>query len=169
MTTFETWFAKLLGQPESEVHRLLDDERATRFLITWAMFESRCFGTSANEAEIYRLSRRITSEGFDAGLLEDALAHFHTRYQDKSRLRHLMHGLRGERLARTLASSAAKLSPADRTFLVLFVVFRFRNNMFHGNKGVATWLQYGQQIGLCTDAMQAVISHVERKKQKAPI
>jgi hypothetical protein len=167
MATFERWFSGVLGKPEREIHRLLNDGRAIRFLITWSMFEGRCFSDSASEEEIHQLAERITEEGFDSGQLAEALAHFHDRYQDKARLRHLMHGRKGPRLAKVLAIPLQELSPAERAFLVLFVVFRFRNNMFHGNKGVGSWLQYDEQIRLCTEAMQPVISHVEQMKQKA--
>lgn len=164
--TFEAWFAELLGQSELNVRRLLNDGRAIRFLLTWAIFEPRCFDASANEEKIYGLSRKITRRGFDEGVLSEALEHFHARYQDKSRLRHLLHGRKAERLRKSLALSTEELSPADRTFLVLFVVFRFRNNMFHGNKGVAAWLQYGEEIRLCTEAMQSVITYLEKSNQR---
>lgn len=166
MPTFEAWYANLLGQRDFEVRRLLKDPAAIRFLIAWSMFEGRCFDDSANEKQIANLAERIVREGFDPEHLSDALIHFHARYQDKTRLRALLHKRKSERLAKVLSLPIAELSPTDRPFLVLFVVFRFRNNIFHGSKGVESWLQYGEEIRLCTDAMQAVISHVERFKQK---
>lgn len=53
------------------------------------------------------------------------------------------------------------MKPEDMVFFVAFVVYRYRNNMFHGNKGIHSWLQYGEQIRLCTEAMQAFVSHAE--------
>ena len=46
-------------------------------------------------------------------------------------------------------------------YSVVVVVYRFRNNMFHGNKGVASWLRYREQIALCVLAMQEFIAHAE--------
>ena len=42
--------------------------------------------------------------------------------------------------------------------MLLVVVYRFRNNIFHGNKGVDSWLQYRPQIEKCTNVMQHLIT-----------
>lgn len=34
----------------------------------------------------------------------------------------------------------------QRIFFLAIVAYRFRNNMFHGNKGVQSWLLYTKQI-----------------------
>lgn len=167
MPTFEAWYADLLGEREIEVRRLMNDRGAVRFLIAWSLFESRCFKDSANEREIRDLSSRIVREGFDDARLSEPMKHFHERYQDKSRLRHLLNKRLGEYLTELLGRPLGDLASSERVFVVLFVVFRFRNNIFHGTKGVQSWLQYGEQIRLCTEAMQAVITHVESSRQKA--
>ena len=167
MPTFDAWYADLLGERELEVRRLMSDGRAIRFLIAWSLFESRCFKASANEQEIRDLAYRLVSGGFNVDSLSEAFGHFYARYQDEARLRHLLSKKNGDHLIRLLGRPAAELDAAEQLFLVLFVVFRFRNNIFHGNKGVQSWMQYGEQIQYCTGAMQAVISHVESHKQRA--
>ncbi len=44
----------------------------------------------------------------------------------------------------------------------LCIIIRYRNNMFHGNKGVSSWLAYRQQINDCTCLMQHFISKNEQ-------
>ena len=44
----------------------------------------------------------------------------------------------------------------------LCIIIRYRNNMFHGNKGVSNWLAYRQQINDCTCLMQHFISKNEQ-------
>lgn len=167
MPTFDAWYADLLGERETEVRGLMNDGGAVRFLIAWSLFESRCFKESASEREIRDLSSRIVGEGFDGARLSAPMEHFHERYQDKSRLRHLLNKRPGEYLTELLRRPVGDLTPSERVFVVLFVVFRFRNNIFHGTKGVQTWIQYGEQIRLCTEAMQAVISHVHASTHRA--
>lgn len=168
MSTFEAWFAELLGQRELEVKRLMKNDMAIRFLIVWSMFEGRCFKESANEQTIRELADRlVTQQEFDPTCLSVALVHFHTRYQDSTILKKLMSGRKSTHFAQFLNQPVNDLSLADRTFLVMFVVFRYRNNIFHGNKGVESWLKYEDQIRLCTEAMQAIISHVEAFKRKS--
>lgn len=49
---FARWFAELLGQSELEVERLLRDRTAIQFLITWSLFESKCFDGYATSNKI---------------------------------------------------------------------------------------------------------------------
>ena len=165
MPTFETWLAKLLGQRELEIRRLMNDGTAIRFLMVWSMFEGRYLRDSANEQVIDQLAKRIVDEGFNPTCLSEALNHLHARYQDKSRLRALLHDRKSKLFNQIISIPIAELSPIQQAFLVMFVVFRFRNNMFHGNKGVESWLKYSQQIQLCTEVMQAIILHAEANKE----
>ena len=61
-----------------------------------------------------------------------------------------------------IKKSFTELSTADKLFFLVFVVYRYRNNIFHGNKGVQSWLQYRDQIRRCTQVMQALVTHAER-------
>jgi len=45
------------------------------------------------------------------------------------------------------------LTAEQKCQLLLGVIFRYRNNIFHGNKGVTGWLRYQEQIDMCTRAM----------------
>ncbi len=62
-----------------------------------------------------------------------------------------------------LAKSVNRLSDAESVFLLSFVVYRFRNNIFHGNKGVNSWLSYTEQIELCIRSMMAFVNHAESR------
>ena len=168
-THFERWFADLLGQSELEVKRLLGDRTATHFLIVWSIFESKCFCGIANLDKFEAFADRLAlSESFDVNQIAEAVAHFHARYQDATHLRHLMHKKTSAAIKQTaaklnilLAKPLIDLLPQEAVYLAVFIVYRFRNNIFHGNKGVTTWLQYTEQIDLCTHTMQAFVSHAE--------
>jgi hypothetical protein len=44
VNSFEKWLGGLLGQDPQKAKRLLDDRTAFEFLLTWSLFESKCFG-----------------------------------------------------------------------------------------------------------------------------
>jgi hypothetical protein len=161
--TFENWLATLLGQRRTQVQLLLQDSTALQFLIAWSLFESKCFDGFVKIAGLDKFAARLASESFDPTLVLEAASHFHTRYQDRGRYEHLMHRQSCERLDALVRNDLGIAGAADVIFLVAVVAYRFRNNMFHGNKGVASWLQYKTQIQLCTEVLQHFVSHAESR------
>jgi len=158
--SFEKWLSELLQESEGEIDRLLGDKTAVRFLIAWSMFETACFGgfMKAHQVESFSV-RTASSPSFDVARIEDALSHFHSRYQAQTPYKNLMHKDKCERLDALLTKPHDSLTPEERLFFVTYVVYRFRNNIFHGNKGVSSWLEYRPQIQHCTRVMQYLISH----------
>ena len=73
-----------------------------------------------------------------------------------------MHEQSSPKLAGVLSKAASAATKVERAFLTVFVVYRYRNNIFHGNKGVDSWLGYREQIDLCTEVMQSFIAHFEQ-------
>lgn len=156
---FDHWFSAYLGQNQLQVQRLLSDGMATRFLIAWSLFESKCFNGWVNVSDLKGFAREVSdAEGFNRATFEEAGRHFHSRYQDQKRLRNLMHSHEVNILSEILGKPFEEIDDNELLFMLLIVVYRFRNNIFHGNKGVDTWLQYREQIGFCLDAMQSWIS-----------
>jgi hypothetical protein len=133
--TFDQWFADYLQQDQQQVGRLLRDKTATRFLIAWSLFESRCFDGFAKFDKFSKFAMDITKR--DVFRNEDFIepgSHFHSRYQDKRRYKNLMHKQSSKELEDILSKQFDKLSDYQLVFMLLFVVYRFRNNIFHGNK-----------------------------------
>ncbi len=159
---FEGWLAKLLGQSVSDVHLLLQEKAALHFLIAWSLFESKCFNGFVKEKHLEAFSRRIVAkESFNTASISAAAAHFHARYRDKGRYKNLVHENSSPKMTSLLQQPLHSLQPQDAVFLVAFTVYRFRNNIFHGNKKVEAWLRFKEQIEHCIDGMKAFISHAE--------
>jgi len=160
--TFDQWFAGYLQQDQPQVERLLNDKTATRFLIAWSLFESRCFEGFAKVNKLSAFATDVTENYTFRN--EDFLElgrHFHSRYQDKRRYKNLMHkqsSKETKELEDIFSKQFEKLSDYELMFMLLFVVYRFRNNIFHGNKGVESWLKYTEQIGYCLKVMQSLVS-----------
>jgi len=156
---FKKWFAEYLQQDQLQIDRLLNDETATHFLIAWSLFESRCFEGFAKPEKFHAFASDVTEN--DAFQNEDFLEsgkHFHSRYQDKHRYNNLMHRQSSPKLKDILSTQFESLSDYQIIFMLLFIVYRFRCNIFHGNKGVESWLKYKEQINLCLIVMQSLIS-----------
>lgn len=156
---FERWFASYLGASEIDIARLLNDKTAMRFLIAWSILESKCFEGFMKVEKIRSYSNdALALAAVSSAEIKNIAKYFHVRYQDKNLYRNLMYTQKSTELEKILATSFAALAEPDIAFLLLFVVYRFRNNIFHGNKGVESWLQYHEQIGHCVVAMQALVS-----------
>ncbi len=74
---FEQWLGGVPGQSEFQVRPLLQDPAAVRFLITWSLFESKCFQSFAKCGELDRFSRGIVAESFNPVSIREAVSHFH--------------------------------------------------------------------------------------------
>lgn len=155
---FEKWLATYLEQDQREINRLLNDKTATNFLITWSLFEARCFKGFATVPQFSSFTKKIIkAKSYKKSTFLKAGKHFHIRYQDKSRYNNLMYKQKSQHLKDIFLKKINELTDYEIIFMLIFVVYRFRNNIFHGNKGVNSWLQYKEQIELCLSVMQVLI------------
>ena len=58
----------------------------------------------------------------------------------------------------------ADLSDEEKLVLMIYVVYRYRNNIFHGNKGIESWSHYTSQIELYLDFMMSILDCAEKHK-----
>ncbi|MHB0971544.1 MAG: hypothetical protein ACYC7A_11420 [Thermoanaerobaculia bacterium] len=163
--SFEHWLAALLGQPDIQIRELLRDNTALEFLIVWSLFESKCCRGFLRHTDIDDFAERLFHEGYDSYPILAVVARFHQRYQDGDKYRHLMHGQTISRMKALLRSSVQSLSDVDRIYFMSVVAYRYRNNMFHGNKGVRSWLNFSEQISDCSRVLQTFITHSETQLQ----
>ena len=159
VATFDQWLADYLQQDQHQVECLLSDKTGTRFLIAWSLLESRYFGGFAKVDKFSAFATEVTeNNAFRKENFLEPGRHFHNRYQDKRRYKNLMHKQSSKKLEGILSTKFDTLSDYQRIFMLVFVVYRFRNNIFHGNKKVESWLKFKEQIGFCLRVMQSLIS-----------
>lgn len=162
--TFDQWFADYFQEDQLQVEHLLRDGTATRFLIAWSLLESRCFGGFVAVDKLSPFATDVTERAtFRNESFREPGRHFHSRYQDKQCFKNLIHKKHKnsnelEEFRGILSKQFDVLSDYQLVFMLLFVVYRFRNNIFHGNKGVESWLKYKEQIDFCLRVMQSLIS-----------
>ena len=166
--TFDRWFASYLHHDELQVARLLKDKTATRFLITWSIFESDCFSGFVQFKEINDYSNKIiVNSKFKREKFVEFLRYFHNRYQDPQLYENLMHTQKSAEVKQILKKDMSVLTHSEEIFFLVTVVYRYRNNIFHGNKGVSSWLKFREQIDLCRNIMQELINIADTAHDKA--
>ena len=150
---FLKWLSKYLGSDEKETKKLLDNELSRYFLIVWSIYEAKCFRGKFNE-----FVKGIIGT-IDANRINDSAEYFHKRYQDKKKYQNLIHGKNGDpTFDEILKKQYADLTVEKKIFLLTFVTYRYRNNIFHGNKGISSWLKYDKQIKKCIYVLQEFIN-----------
>lgn len=156
---FDSWLAAHWKQRPFEVEHLLSDKTALRFLIAWSMFEGACFEGFMKKQKIGPFAESVASDSrFERQVFEVPARNFHGRYQDQKKYANLMHGSKSDqRMEGAIDAPFDSLSDVEMLYLLLFSVYRYRNNIFHGNKGVHSWLKYKTQIYWCLDVMQSLL------------
>lgn len=94
-----------------------------------------------------------SKDNYDMLAIEPIVVYFHKRYADKKKYNNLKHKDIWGEIDIILGSDYDKISPSQKILLAVYVVYRYRNNIFHGNKGIKSWSQYKEPIDKCIDVM----------------
>lgn len=133
------------------------------FCLLWSLFEAQQLQRAASPATIVKQVRQWQTQGrLHAKSFEEPLSYFTDRYFSNGDFTHFFHGLkfrphdRRPLVERVLTGQAANLD--DRIIALLLIVYRLRNNLFHGEK----W-SYGiaEQEGNFLNANQVLIGALQ--------
>lgn len=120
---------------------LTDEEKRALadFALMWPYFEAEALGQDANFGRIVDLARGLEAEGrIDEGRLGPAMAYFVARYvSGVGKFTHHYPDLNLRAKDRALVNGVllGKLTaPWERLAGALLIVYRYRNNLFHGPK-----------------------------------
>lgn len=151
------WIAKKLECKDSDLEELFSDRFSLSFLMTWVLFEKRCFNGYIRQADIitFDSSRVILNSK-----MKLHFEYFHDRYQDVTKYRQLVHGKNVSFIDGLISSEKDNISDKDALRFLIYVVYRYRNNMFHGNKGLQSWICYKDQIEHCIEVMKYVCDSI---------
>lgn len=172
-TEFKTWLEHYLETEGSTqpCDGLLSNPAAIRFLIAWSCFEQQFFKGLMKADSIEQVSKESSNyELTKQASLNIIVSEFHRRYQDAKKLDRLFPKKPQDRKEPKGKSEFQLLIKEDfdslvaeqKCQLLLWVIYRYRNNIFHGNKGVAGWLRYQEQIDMCTRAMLVWLTEKQR-------
>ena len=152
----QTWLAKYFNTEEERIKQILKTQLATTYLLIWPIMEQALFKGFMKKNDIERVATKLESyySKLDA---EESARYFHDRYKDKNLYRNLKHGNDCPKINRIISKSFEDTSSYERLMLLLYVVYRYRNNIFHGNKGISSWTRYGKEINLCIRFMMNIV------------
>lgn len=137
MNAVEQW---LVRQPWGYGQLEADERQAIRdFAVLWSLFEGMLLGKYASFGKLAALVEALHDAHPVANdRLDEAFAYFSGRYTGGADQDRLFRGLRfakgwpAEFVLRALRD--VDCSAAERTSALLFIVYRLRNNLFHGEK-----------------------------------
>lgn len=111
----------------------------TSFTLLWTLFEAQALGTAASAARISEQVSLWERQGsIHASWVDPAFVYFQTRYVEGGATNHRFNALnlrapdQPERIRAAFLSEGAALP--ERLTASLIVVYRYRNNLFHGLK-----------------------------------
>ena len=135
------------------IDQMLKNELATSFLLIWPIFEQEFFGGFCKINIIEKFSKDYESF-FDN---EEIFQHFYLRYQDKNNYRHLIHEQKYDLFEEILKKPLNEITNDEKLLFVTYVIYRYRNNIFHANEGIESWAKYGKQIAYCIEFMTSIL------------
>lgn len=150
------WLANYFETTERYINEMMRDEKATSFLLIWPIFEQTVFGGFCQSKKLKLYAGKLEPY-IDELDIDSMMLHFHNRYQNKNHYHHLCHQDKNVAISNMLKSSVTQLSDEDKIYFLLYVVYRYRNNIFHGNKGIKSWSHYTKEINYCMGFMMNVI------------
>jgi hypothetical protein len=109
------------------------------FSMLWSLFEARALNNHGSADTISAAAERWDRAGaLEENPFVDGLRYFQTRYyQDGAQTRHYAYLRFGRRDRENLVSavlSGGEHSNVEKVIATLIVIYRFRNNLFHGEK-----------------------------------
>lgn len=155
------WLAKQNNCGIGNIEEIYSSEIGIDFLLVWSLYENKCFNFYVNPGKFDDFSN-INENIY--GELEEEINHFYERYRTKEnnfKNLGLKHKVENEIIK--ILDDFDDETEANKIFFLLHVIYRFRNNMFHGEKLVYTWFsEYKTQIEHCITAMQKLIENKTR-------
>lgn len=154
----------------SHVRDMLSNERATAFLLVWPIMEQKLFGgavTNVDDKPNSILAFSQNNQSLFARLnMDDSAQYFHHRYKRSITFYRKLYAKPNKQRGNSTFdqilvknySGENSLTDQEKLYLLLFVTYRYRNNIFHGNKEVNVWKNYVDQMNRCIDFMIALIN-----------
>lgn len=148
---------------------LLQEDLAAIFNFTflWSLFEAQIMGTAASTNRISAKVDEWNAAGtLDADLYDAELAYFRERYFANGAFTYRFERLNLRRTDQPVVVRSvidgSNNAPEDRMLAILLIVWRFRNNLFHGEK----WAyQFQGQLANFTNANAVLMRLIERHGQ----
>lgn len=167
----ETWIKMAYDfEGEEDLDALYNEKISVNFLLVWAKFEVINFEGFLKFEKIDKVAKQIAEkESFLILELESYVKYFYDRYVEQLGGQRRLNGLcykidacREKKscvnlsceIKRILNEKLETLTKKDKVYFLIYVISRYRNNMFHGNKNAKNWIsEYKIPIENCIRVM----------------
>lgn len=154
-----------------EIQDMLRNQIAVSYLLIWPIFERRHFGGFMQQEKIPKAAD-ILKDHYDRALkadLDPIIEKFFKRYNIYSnRNNQFYRGLQPntKHTNSTFKMICSKrffinLTSWEKIFLLLYVIYRYRNNIFHGSKNIDKWSKFTDQINDCLSGMMILANYMK--------
>jgi len=136
-------------------------ETVAGFALLWSLFEERMCGTEAKKDVLEDIARQYTARTLTNDM-QSAYAYWVDRYLiaegAATKFDELFDRLSGKADVQAILIDS---SPAlDRqVFALLMIVYRLRNNLFHGVKRIETFNDQGENLQMASRALASLLEH----------
>ena len=155
--TLKLWLAKHFAITPEQVERDIRYKDVSGFLIIWTIFEQKAFKGFIDYSKISSFAKINCS--VITGEIVNISESFFDRYQNHASYNNLRHRENRAEINNILKKKKTDLTNEEKMKLALYVLYRYRNNIFHGNKGARSWNIYVTQINQCVKIMTFVIDN----------
>lgn len=142
-----------------------DIEEIMNFALLWNMFEGRIFGKYIKKSGIDEKTPKI-AKYIKEEVIDDAFSYFKNRYveeeEGKYKFKHLY-------LDRTLNKTAIETiyetlkvnscMKEEKVKIILYIIYRLRNNLFHGEKEAYELYAQNEMFGVCNSFIIECLKH----------
>ena len=155
--TLKTWLSKYLEiEDSSKTESFFRNENVTECLVMWTIFERDVFNGFVKYQNLASFASQ--APGIWNKALNSEFLHFHNRYQNEVLYKDLIHKDDYKEIREIKSKQSSAITNQEKLSFVLYVVYRYRNNIFHGSKGVESWLQFSPQIESCVKVMIEILN-----------
>lgn len=144
------WLAKTLDIEIGLVSETVQNQVATVFLLIWPILETKIFNGNMSPKKVKSVANIVQAE-IKEDDFDDMARHFYERYQDKYKYRRLYvtESRRWDEIDKILKEPFEAITKEEKIFLLIYVVYRYRNNIFHGTKTIREWHIFETEIDIC--------------------
>ena len=109
---------------------------ARNFLFIWGLFESRFFPRKNSFQFANVLSNTSKFTNINTALLDRVFAFLTNRYMNNNGFFNALKLSKKQKSFVSQTLSEANCPPVDKVAATIFIIYRYRNNLFHGNKDI---------------------------------
>lgn len=146
------WLSKVLQIDEWLVSETVNNQMATVFLLIWPIIELNLFNGDMSHSQMLAVAKEY-KEKFPDDELDEIAKHFYCRYQDNNKYQKLVRGYNWRKIEILLTRPYDTIYKENKIAFMIFVVYRYRNNIFHGLKTIDQWNDFSDEIQLCIKFM----------------